>query len=105
MLMLLTTCIVQYQTTVHMYAVYMFLLAIGTQSHALVFAFTPCLLQYGTAHEDKRRFEGNTPNKLMASATGMGSEPVSDPCHKHGQKLVHYNVDKGEFTNSCVIMS
>jgi hypothetical protein len=37
---------------------------------------------------DERGFGGNAPNKLMASAAGTGSEPASDPCRRHGQKLV-----------------
>ena len=36
----------------------------------------------------KRGFGGNAPNKLMASAEGEGSELASDPCRRHGQKLV-----------------
>ena len=36
----------------------------------------------------KRGFGGNAPNKLMASAEGKGSELASDPCRRHGQKLV-----------------
>ena len=38
----------------------------------------------------QRGFGGNAPNKLMASAEGEGSERVSDPCRRHGHKLVHY---------------
>jgi hypothetical protein len=38
----------------------------------------------------KRGFGGNAPNKLMASAEGEGSELASDPCRRHGQKLVPY---------------
>ena len=93
-IMLLIACTIQYYTVVHVYALYMPLLAIDTQSHALVFAFTPCLLQYGTTHGDERGFGDNAPNKLMASAAGMGSEPASDPCRRHGQKLV-YNIQQG----------
>ena len=98
-IMLLIACTVQYYTVVYVYALYMPSLAIGTQSHALIFAFTPCLLQYGTTHGDERGFGGNAPNKLMASAAGTGSEPVSDPCHRHGQKLVQYMPAPTDLTN------
>ena len=37
---------------------------------------------------DERGFGGNAPNKLMASAEGEGSEHASDPCRRHGHKLV-----------------
>ena len=40
-------------------------------------------------HVDEWGFEGSTPNKLMACAEGAGSEHASDPCHRHGQKLVN----------------
>jgi hypothetical protein len=39
-------------------------------------------------HGDKRGFGGNAPNKLVARAEGEGSEHASDPCRRHGQKLV-----------------
>ena len=39
---------------------------------------------------DKRGFGGNAPNKLVARAEGEGSELASDPCRRHGQKLVVY---------------
>ena len=39
----------------------------------------------------KMGFGGNAPNKLKAHAVGKGSELASDPCRRHGQKLViHY---------------
>ena len=41
-----------------------------------------------TVHVDERGFGGNAPNKLMASAEGEGSEHASDPCRRHGHKLV-----------------
>jgi hypothetical protein len=44
----------------------------------------------GTVHVDERGFGGNAPNKLKASAEGEGSELASDPCRRHGHKLVHY---------------
>jgi hypothetical protein len=39
-------------------------------------------------YEEKRGFGGNAPNKLKASAKGKGSELASDPCRRHGHKLV-----------------
>ena len=36
----------------------------------------------------KRGFGGNAPNKLKVYAEGRGRELVSDPCRRHGQKLV-----------------
>jgi hypothetical protein len=42
----------------------------------------------GTVHVDERGFGGNAPNKLKASAEGEGSELASDPCRRHGHKLV-----------------
>ena len=39
-------------------------------------------------HVDEWGFGGSAPNKLMARAEGAGSERVSDPCRRHGQKLV-----------------
>jgi hypothetical protein len=46
-----------------------------------------------TAYGDKRGFGGNAPNKLKASAEGKGSELASDPCRRHGHKLVPYICD------------
>ena len=43
----------------------------------------------GTVHVDERGFGGNAPNKLKASAEGEGSELASDPCRRHGHKLVY----------------
>src|SRR6266403_2168550 len=42
------------------------------------------------AHEDEGGFGGEAPNKLKACAEGKGSERASDPCRRHGHKLVPY---------------
>jgi len=41
-------------------------------------------------HEDEWGFGGEAPNKLKACAEGKGSERASDPCRRHGHKLVPY---------------
>ena len=40
-------------------------------------------------HGDEGGFGGSAPNKLMARAEGTVSEHASDPCRRHGQKLVN----------------
>jgi hypothetical protein len=45
-------------------------------------------MQNGAVYENKRGFGGNAPNKLVVRAEGKGSEHASDPCCRHGQKLV-----------------
>ena len=52
--------------------------------------FTIPLLDIKECYSEKRGLGGNAPNKLKASAAGKGSELASDPCRRHGQKLVLY---------------
>ena len=40
-------------------------------------------------------FGGGAPNKLKASAEGRGASFVSDPCRRHGRKLVN-NINVAE---------
>ena len=40
-------------------------------------------------HGDEGGFGGSAPNKLMARDEDTVSEHVSDPCRRHGQKLVN----------------
>ena len=48
----------------------------------------------GTVHGDEGGLGTTPPTKLMASAEGERSELVSDPCRRHGHKLV-YNIQQG----------
>ena len=43
----------------------------------------------------KRGFGGSAPNKLWPMLEAMGSEHASDPCRRHGQKLVSFYTTQG----------
>ena len=41
-------------------------------------------------------FGGRAPNKLKASAEGRGASFASDPCRRHGRKLVYIKVERSK---------
>ena len=47
-------------------------------------------------------FGGGAPNKLEASAEGRGASFASDPCRRHGRKLVSIH-ESSVFFGSCAL--